>query len=351
LVVSIFRAIGCLLVAVSLWWFASVFGAKFPPTDLTLQQLTDQAESASANGDYELMLKLAAKAVSNAPLSWEPYFQRGFAETATYRPRVEAVRDFAIARYLLPNWPELYLKEGLAWMGLGEPDNAFDIWSEGIGRLGPEAWQLYERIFSLVKNDPDLRDRWRLLGRDNKKCLLVFLRNASPVEFRVELDRLLADDPELKAFDPAEKLEFFDAWYHNGNKLELAEALRKRSDWRAIAWKQLALAYADYGDFQNACTTVREFASIPSVPEPPKALTSADLEVQARLHPTDTDVATALCLALAKEDKVEQALARLQALRGVKGFPDYLLNLEARLWERKGDWEKAWNALRPFISG
>jgi len=190
-----------------------------------------------------------------------------------------------------------------------------------------------------------------LLGRDNKKCLLVFFRNAGPVEFRVELDRLLADDPELKAFDAAEKLTLFEAWYHNGDKLELIEALREKSDWRAIAWKQLALAYAEYGDYQNACATARQFASIPPVPDPPAGLTMADLELRARLHPTDIDTAAALCLALAKEDRVEQALARLQALHEVKGYPDYIRNLEAELWERKAEWGKAWNALKPFVSG
>ena len=144
---------------------------------------------------------------------------------------------------------------------------------------------------------------------------------------------------------------FFEAWFNNGDKLELAEVLREKPEWRAIAWKQLARAFANYGDYQNACTTVREFASIPQVPEPPAALNIADLELQARLRPTDIDIAAALCLALAKEDRIEQALARLQALREVKGYPDYLRNLEAQLWERKGEWGKAWNALRPFVSG
>jgi len=214
-----------------------------------------------------------------------------------------------------------------------------------------QAPSLYGDIYGLIKDQSELVDRWRLLGRDNKKCLLVFFRNASPVEFRVELDRLLADDPELKAFDAAEKLTLFEAWFHNGDKLELAETLREKSDWRAIAWKQLALAYAEYGDYQNACATAREFASIPAVPEPPARLTVADLELQARLHPTDIDIAAALCLALAREDRAEQALARLQALHEVKGYPDYLRNLEAKLWERKAEWGKAWNALRPFVSG
>jgi hypothetical protein len=90
---------------------------------------------------------------------------------------------------------------------------------------------------------------------------------------------------------------------------------------------------------------------ISPVPDPPAGLTTADLELHARLHPTEIDTAAALCLALAKEDRVEQALARLQPLHEVKGYPDYLRNLEAELWERKAEWGKAWNALKPFVSG
>jgi tetratricopeptide (TPR) repeat protein len=214
-----------------------------------------------------------------------------------------------------------------------------------------QAPDLYRDIYGSIKDEPELVDRWRLLGRDNKQCLLVFFQNAGPVEFRVELDRLRADDPELKAFDATEKLTLFEAWYRHGDKLELAEALREKSDWRAIAWKQLARVYADYGDYQNACATVREFASIPPIPDAPGGLTATDLELQTRLHPTDIDIGAALCLALAKENRVDQALARLQALHGVKGFPDYLRNLEAKLWEGKAEWGKAWNALTPFVSG
>ena len=96
---------------------------------------------------------------------------------------------------------------------------------------------------------------------------------------------------------------------------------------------------------------MREFSKIPRVPEPPAGATIANLELQARLHPTDIDIAAALCLVLAKDGRIEQALARLEALHDMKGFPDYLRNLEAKLWEGKAEWSKAWNALSPFASG
>ena len=350
-VISIlFRLTGIVLLFGAVFSFLSIAGSPNFPTDVTVDRWQKQIARALDENEYETASNMASRALGIAPLEWNLYYQRAVAEVGLHS-RTPAKRDFAIARYLLPQWPDLWWKEGATWALAGEIDEAFASWARMLRHFPQQAPNLYGDIYGSIKDEPELVDRWRLLGRDNKKCLLVFFQNARPVEFRVELDRLLADDPELKAFDAAEKLTLFEAWYHNGDKLELIEALREKSDWRAIGWKQLALAYAEYGDYQNACATARQFASIPPVPDPPAGLTTADLELQARLHPTDIDTAAALCLALAKEDRVEQALARLQALHEVKGFPDYLRNLEAELWEGKAEWGKAWNALRPFVSG
>jgi len=350
-VISIlFRLTGIVLLLGAVFSFLSIAGSPNFPTDVTVDRWQKQIALALDENDYETAGNMASRALGIAPLEWNIYYQRAVAEVGLHS-RTPAKRDFAIARYLLPQWPDLWWKEGATWGLAGEIDEAFASWARMLRHFPQQAPDLYRDIYGSIKDEPELVDRWRLLGRDNKKCLLVFFQNASPVEFRVELDRLLADDPELKAFDAAEKLTLFEAWYHNGDKLELIEVLREKSDWGAIAWKQLTLAYAEYGDYQNACATAREFALIPPVPDPPAGLTTADLELQARLHPTDIDTAAALCLALAKEGRVEQALARLQALHEVKGYPDYLRNLEAELWERKAEWGKAWNALKPFVSG
>ncbi len=350
-VISIlFRLTGIVLLFGAVFSFLSIAGFSNFPTDVTIDRWQKEIARALDENEYETASKMASRALGIEPLEWNLYYQRAVAEVGLHS-RTPAKRDFAIARYLLPQWPDLWWKEGQTWALAGEIDEAFASWARMLRHFPQQAPKLYGDIYGSIKDEPELVDRWRVLGRDNQKCLLVFFQNASPVEFRVELDRLLGGDPELKAFDAAEKLTLFEAWFHNGDKLELAETLRERADWRAIGWKQLARVYADYGDYQNACATVREFASIPPVPEPPARITVADLELQARLNPTDIDTAAALCLALAKEDRVEQALARLQALREVKGYPDYLRNLEAKLWEGKAEWGKAWNALRPFVSG
>src|SRR5438477_4887204 len=159
------------------------------------------------------MIERTSKALEIAPLNWELYFKRGFAEAALYRPRAEIVRDFAAARYLLPNWGNLYLKEGVVWLSLGEPDLAFEVWHDAIKRLGLEAPHFYGEIFQLVKSDPALRERWRDLANSNKDCLLIFLQNAERTEFEIEIDRLLLEDPQLHIFTPTDLNWLFKQWY------------------------------------------------------------------------------------------------------------------------------------------
>jgi len=346
----LFQLTGIVLVVGATFSFCSLAGSSILPTDVTVDHWQKQIDRALDDEDYEIVNSMATRALKIAPLEWSLYYDRGAAEVHLHSTTA-AQHDFAIARFLLPQWPELWWKEGVTWAVVGEMDEAFASWTRMLRHFPEQAPRLYADIYGLIRDRAELVDRWRLLGADNPKCVLVFLQNASPAEFRVEVDRLLNVNPDLKALDSSEKLKLFEAWYENGNKLELAEALQKNANWRAIAWKQLALVYADYGDYQNACATVREFGKIPRVPEAPTQAMVADLELQARLHPADIDIAAALCLALAKDDdRTEEALARLQALHNVKGFPDYLRNLEAQLWEQKANWANAWNALKLFVS-
>jgi hypothetical protein len=343
------RLTGIILLFGAFLWFSSYAGSGKVPTSFGVERWQKEIDRALDQNQYENASSMASRVLKIVPLEWSIYYQRGVAEIGLHS-RSTAKRDFAIAHYLLPQWPDLWLKEGTTWALAGEIDEAFESWARMLRHFPQQAPGLYEEIYGVIKDQAEFRDRWRLLGRDNKECLLAFFQHASPVEFRVEMDRLLADDPELKTFDADEKRMFFQTWYNDGDKLELAEVLREKPEWRAIAWKQLARVYADYGDYQNACATVREFGKIPALPEAPPGTTIADLELQARLSPTNTDIAATLCLALAKDGRIEQALARLEALHDVKGLPDYLLNLEAQMFERKGDWGKAWNSLRGFLA-
>ena len=130
-----------------------------------------RAELENSAGNYSSAISLGEKGLKIAPLNWEFYYQRGLAEAALYQPRPNIERDFAIARYLMPNRPDVALKEGLVWLSVGDEDLAFAVWHESMQRWPDNARPLYSDIFGAVRDNVELRDRWRELGHINRQCL------------------------------------------------------------------------------------------------------------------------------------------------------------------------------------
>jgi O-antigen ligase len=350
---TIFRITGVLLIAIGSWWIASVCGAKALPTTATVERLRSQMDAAIAREDYSRLMRVASEALTIAPLDWELYFKRGVAEAGSFRADSEVQRDFAIARYLLPNWPDLYLKQGIVWLDLDEPDRAFGVWEEGMQHFPEMAPALYADIFGSVKSDTALRDRWRKLGESDKRCLLVFLRSADNTEFQIELQELLADDRELRAYTPDELKTLLAVWYEKGDKLWLAQTLQEHPDWKKIAWRQLARVYADYQDYRQAFETADQF--LPQIDkdnaEPSSSAESpVELALRFRSNPTDPSVGEALARALAKEGNIDDALLTLRVVRDLPDSPKYVRALEARLWAKKQAWKRAWNVIAPLVS-
>jgi O-antigen ligase len=341
-----FRASGILLLAVSGWWFASILGETNLPTSEEITRLKRAAETAVANGEYGSAIDRANAGLAAAPLDWLLYYHRGVAEAALFRPRAEALRDFALARYLFPLWPDLYLREGVIWLGLGEPDLAFDVWQEGMKRPAV-APQLYNAIYSFVSADADLRDRWRQLGVDNKADKLTFLRSATPGEFAIELERLLSEDPQLQSFTPAEQKIIFNLWYRQGDKLSLLESLQKNPEWQKVGWREMALAYGDYQDYRQAYETVARFAEPPSLPDPGAA--SVDL-LAARFQTSRNvgDDGFLLAVAQLKAGGSDDALRTINIAATAPRAPRGLFYLGGQTWAGKGDWQKAWQSMRKY---
>jgi O-antigen ligase len=345
----VFRLFGVVFIIIGTTWLGSICGLTVVPTSARLEPLKQEIDSALTEGDFPLLLRSATETVRIAPLNWNGYHTRAVAEIMQHS-RSSAKRDSAIAQYLMPFWPDLLLKEGIAWAAAGDPDEAFAVWTKMFERFPNDAPGLYREIYQLAKEDIDLLDRWRVLGRENKECLLLFFRLAGAVEFRIELDRLLAADPELRQLDSAEKGVLFRAWYDRGDKLELAQALRDHPRWEQIGWRELAHTYGDYGDYRSACEIVHKYAQPPPIPDLPSGASLPAAEIQARLYLNDANAAAYLCVALAKSGRIDQSLAKIEAIRGRPGSPAYLATLEAQLWEGKGDWRKAWNALASFAN-
>jgi tetratricopeptide (TPR) repeat protein len=313
-------------------------------------RLVKQIEPAADADNFNELLGLAQAGLTVAPLDRLFYYHRGLAEAALYRPRSEALRDFAAARFLLPNWPDLYAKEGLVWLEVGEPDLAFDIWEDGMKRWPDNAPALYKQIFGLIKDDADLRDRWRQLGHIDRRCLPILLEAVNNMEFELERERLFSEDPQLGSFTPAELSTLFRAWYEHGDKLRLAETLQQHPDWQKIAWRDLAHVYADYRDYRQAYETVVRFAPAPGLPDTDSRESIESLATRFKVGGGTEQDGLILARAEGERGDIDDALAILQTLSTKPRASRSVYHLEGELWARKGEWQKAWQAMSRYES-
>jgi hypothetical protein len=212
---------------------------------------------------------------------------------------------------------------------------------------GPE---LFADLYGVIKDDPDLRDRWRQLATDCRPCLIVFLQNAQPAEFQIELSDRLREDPELRQFDSADLKQIFGAWYRIGDKLWLAQVLQEHPDWQKIAWRELARILADYEDYQQAFETAAKFAPQAEFPVVSPGTSVESLALRFRANRNDPGDGMILAEAQAQQGNVDEALATLDILVSQPKPNPTLYLLQARLWSQKANWQKAWEAMAKYLS-
>ena len=344
---GLFRALGFILIVIAGSWFGSVIGESRMPTTLEIAQLENGIDRATRNNDYAQVLDLSDDGLRAAPLNWIFYFRRGLAEAALYRPRSDAVRDFTIARYLFPHWPDLYLSEGSIWLDLGEADLAFDVFREGLERLGPNAPILYANFYGLVKNDADLRDRWRELGAHDPRFVVNTLATADPVEFQLELDVLLTEDPDLQKLKEADLKRVFAIWLQQGDSLRLMEAMKAHPNWRQIGWQFMARAAANVQDYRQAYETAIQHVVPPTLPN----LSAADIGPLSAQFQESRDIGrTGLALASAQinAEDFDGAFRTLEIAASAPHPLPAIYFLQAQLRARQANWPKAWQALTQY---
>lgn len=342
------RAIGLALVTLGGWWFASILRLPVPPTRAERDRLMQAAESAVAASDPAGALRDTNAGLRIAPLEWSFYFNRAVAEVQNPSDDyADARRDFALVRYLTPHWAEVCLQEGAVWMAAGEPDLAFNAWAEALRRAAPDqVSDIYGQMFEHLDSNAALVDRWRELGRVCDRCLVPFLEHASPLEVDLELRRVAADDPEFRAFTPAETKRLLKLWYLKGDKDWLAGEIQSRRGWLAIGWPWLARIEGERGDYREASALVQRFAPAPVIP---RSRGSDDLEsLQYRFRADRRDLANGFELyqAQLRAGRVDEALATLQTLATKPHAPAWIAYLQAQLWVEKSDWKQAWDAFQ-----
>lgn len=346
-VAPVFRFLGVILVAIGISWIAS---NTYPlPTSAYYKRLVAQVDSEVAENKAENVIATATRALRIAPLDWDLYFQRARAHAVLYSTG-KAASDFAVGRTLEPNWNDCCFEEGSLWLALDQADRAIDAWGEALKRPADDALVLYRRMLEATSNRFEVRDVLREWAREKRAYLLLFLETSGRLEFELESDQLLSEDPALQSLSSQERAQFFRIWSERRRLEDLVPVLFAHPEWQTESWPYVARFYAERGDFKKACDTVKEFASMPPTPSIESRESIVELERTFYVKSKDLVNGLALLYAQMKEEKVEDSLATINVLKDMKSPPRYLFALEFDLEAKRNEWEKAWIAWLAYES-
>jgi tetratricopeptide (TPR) repeat protein len=338
---AVFRVVGVGLLVTGICWLTSY---AYPlPTSAHYKHLAAQIESQVAENKASDVIKSATRALHIVPLDWDLYFQRARAHAVLFSTS-KADLDFAAGRTLEPNWNEFCFDEGALWLDLGQPARALDAWKEALKRPTDDTLGLYRRMLDITRTRFELRDVLRRWAREKRAFLLLFLETSSKLEFELESEQLLSDDPELKSLSPRERSHFFQMWSEHRKLDDLAPVLFANPAWHAESWPYIARYHAEQGDFKKAYETVKESASMPNIPLIDSGESVPQLERAFYLKSKDLVNGLTLLHAQIREGKLDDAAATIGVLKEATSPPVYLFALEFDLQAKRQNWRKAWSA-------
>lgn len=329
-------------------WFSVHRGTPIHPTDTYARQLLQEADSLTEKGQAAEALKLVEKAAAIRPLHWESYLQQASLKLTLGYPHQQVLADFAKVRALEKKYFRVAYLEAQLW----EPYNsqfAIAAYAECIRREPTQAQTFFQRVNEITMGNDQLRYAAKAIARTNPKLHLTYLMYSDAEEFQNELEVLLAEQPQLDAFNKNEKLTLFKAWYDRADRNKLLAQIREKPAWMKDGWVILANHHAQNGDFQSACKLGFEKTPPPIATPPP---TNYDVEQLTRLYlMSPTDIARGLQLyeALKSREDNDEALRILNELSQLPSIPNKVLYEKAYILNRKKEYAKSWEALQQYL--
>jgi hypothetical protein len=249
---------------------------------------------------------------------------------------------------LEPNWNDFCFEEGALWLALDQTERTLDAWKEALRRPTDDTLGLYRRMLEATRSRFELRDELRHWARENRAYMLLFLESSAALEFELESDQLLSQDPRLASLSSEERSHLFQMWSQRRRLADLAPLLMANPDWLTESWIYIARFHAELGDFQKACETVKRFATMPKVPLIDSTDSLAQLERDFYVKAKTLVNGLTLLHAQLKEEKLDDATATIAALRKSTTTPRYLSAIEFELEAKRGEWDRAWQAWMAF---
>ncbi len=344
-----FRVLGLVLLVIAGCWLPTSMGfSSFPNSD-TLVRLQNETSRGFERADFPSVVASATAAMRIAPLEWGAHAQRAAAEASLGKIE-EAIQDFRVARFLQPYFFDSCVYEGGLWLDLGHVQYATEAWKEALRRAPDGGHLSFRQMLSAAASAPDVRAQLKAWAGENPEYQLALLESAGTVEFKAEIEKLIAQDPELKTFNREQRKSLFQMWNSKGEAGRLHEVLLANPQWREEEWSLVARHCAAEKDFRQAYEIISKFAPKPALPKIESQGKRDTLERDFLLHSDDPMAGLSLYGLQIGEGDVDDALRTLRMMKRAQSHPRYLLFMEAELHARQEDWENAWAAWVEFTS-
>ena len=343
----LFRLVGLILVASGLSWTVAARTSVLLPGGVGVSTAKGLATVANRDRQFNEAISLTTRALAWAPLDWQLYFTRAFAE-ASLKQSANALTDFRRARFLEPNSYELPLYEGSVWLK-SRPLLAATAWREALRRAGPQRPQVYGTMLSdEALQKPELGRMLQEVGLSEPDLTLTYLRRVDGAEFDRGIATLLKNDPELKALSEPERLALFTSWSERSDVGLLARTLQQHPEWLRYAWLGMAKYHASQNDFRNAYELTRQFGDAVAMPRASGGESLEVLQQRYYANPDNYSVGYALYREQVNRGRIDDALLTVRHFSERPNSPAYFRYLEAQCWAEKGNWERAWNAWKAY---
>ena len=322
-------------------WLGPAFKLNFPGTMLR-RQLDHRFDAAVKLRDHARARQLCDEALTLTPLDWQPYFQRAFVTLASRGEVNEAVMDFARARALEPNAPDLPLLEARHWWDHGWPHQTSLALEEAFRRGGfTEA--MFDHVFKVCRNDPGLLRALLAPASRQPATQLRYLRDAPPALFS-EMLALVLRDP-LDAWSEAQRTLLFRLWAEHAERGQLPAFLAAHPAQMAAAWPALARVLMREEQPEAACELLARWLQPPKLPQLETNESTSALRHRIELNAADYGAVFLLATRLQETGELAaagQVLTRGAARANAPAYLHYLLcqsHLARREWrEAAANW-------------
>jgi len=343
----VFRILGLGLLAAGLSLVVAARGLELLPGSVGVSSAKRLSAVADRERNFAETIALTTRALRWAPLDWQLYLARAFAEVEL-KQEGSAVDDFRRARFLEPIAYEVPLAEGNAWLPY-RPVLAVTAWREALRR----ARTLRPQVYAGILGEASLKDSegssiLEAIGLSEHDLVLPYLNRVSNASFNRVLAQLLKNDPNLQSFSETEKLALFALWSERGDPEEISRAVEQHPDWLRYAWLGIAKYKAGKKDFRAAYELTQRYGEPVALPRVAANLSLQDLQKRFQDAPYNFGTGYELYRAHMDNGRVDDALLIIRHFSERPNSPAYFHFLEAQCWAEKQHWERAWNAWQQF---